>query len=136
MLLFMNLHARLIINKKCQKGSGHHMDILLLCILNVGCAIIGAPWQPAATVRAVSHVSALTVYSQNQAPGEKPKVAEIKGRGPFLLSMNLLIPSIFCHNALWTVCCMHEVRGTYGQIAILTWELLSSLHYKALQVLG
>ncbi|CAG0879882.1 unnamed protein product [Darwinula stevensoni] len=91
-LIFMETEiCELIINKKCQKGSGYHMDILILCILNVGCAIIGAPWQPAATVRAVSHVSALTIYSQNQAPGEKPKVVEIKEQRVTSLVVAILV---------------------------------------------
>ncbi|CAG0916883.1 unnamed protein product [Notodromas monacha] len=83
-LIFMETQiCQLIINKKCTKGSGHHLDIALLCLLNMLCALFGAPWQPAATVRAVSHVSALTVWSTNQAPGEKPKILEVKGERKF-----------------------------------------------------
>jgi hypothetical protein len=63
------------------------MDILLLCLLNVCAAFFGAPWMPAATVRAVSHVSALTQFSTNQAPGEKPKMLGVIGKASSSLSL-------------------------------------------------
>jgi len=37
-----------------------------------------------AQVRAVTHLSALTVMSTNHAPGETPKVVEVKGYTHFL----------------------------------------------------
>lgn len=73
---------RLIIDKKerkLKKGSGFHLDIVLVCLSNVCCGLIGAPFMSAATVRSVAHVSALTVMSNNHAPGEKPFIIEVKG---------------------------------------------------------
>lgn len=73
---------RLIIAKKerkLQKGSGFHLDIVLVNVINLMCGIIGAPWMSAATVRSVAHVSSLTVMSQTHAPGQKPHIIEVKG---------------------------------------------------------
>jgi len=73
---------RLIIDKeerKLKKGSGFHLDIVLVCLLNMGSGFMGAPWVCAATVRSVAHVSAVTVMSTTHAPGEKPHIIEVKG---------------------------------------------------------
>jgi solute carrier family 4 anion exchanger 2 len=73
----------LIVNKKdrkLKKGSGFHLDIVVVCIANVGCGLLGAPWQCAATVRSIAHVSAVTVMSRTHAPGEKPHIIEVKGK--------------------------------------------------------
>ena len=60
------------------KGAGLHWDIVLLSIINAISAIFGGPWLCAATVRAVAHVSALTVMSTTHAPGENAHVVEVK----------------------------------------------------------
>lgn len=65
--------------RKLQKGSGFHMDIVLVSFCNVLCGLIGAPWMSAATVRSVAHVSSLTVMSRTHAPGQKPHIIEVKG---------------------------------------------------------
>lgn len=66
-LAFMETHiSELILDKperKLKKGSGFHWDIVLLCILNVGCGLFGMPWHCAAAVRSVAHISAVTVMS-------------------------------------------------------------------------
>jgi hypothetical protein len=64
---------------KAKKGCGLHWDIVLLCLLNSIAGLLGGPWICVATVRAMSHLSALTVMSTTHAPGETPKVIEIKG---------------------------------------------------------
>lgn len=73
---------RLIIGKKerkLKKGNGFHLDIVLVCLTNVGCGMLGAPWMCAATVRSVTHVSAVTAMSRTHAPGEKPHIIQVKG---------------------------------------------------------
>lgn len=81
-LLFMETHiCELIIDKRerrLKKGSGFHLDIVVVCIANVGCGLLGAPWQCAATVRSIAHVSAVTVMSRTHAPGDKPHIIEVK----------------------------------------------------------
>lgn len=60
------------------KGSGFHLDLLLIVVLGAVCPLFGLPWLTAATVRSVTHVNALTVMSKATAPGEKPKIQEVK----------------------------------------------------------
>ena len=61
-----------------KKGAGLHWDIVLLCLINAISATFGGPWICAATVRGMAHVSALTVMSTTHAPGETPKVLDVK----------------------------------------------------------
>ena len=73
--------VRLIVSKKERrlvKGSGFHLDLLLIVILGAICPLFGLPWLTAATVRSVTHVNALTVMSKATAPGEKPMIQEVK----------------------------------------------------------
>lgn len=67
-LVFMETHiSELIVDKPergLKKGSGLHLDIVLLCFLNTFCGFFGMPWHCAATVRSVTHVSAVTIMSR------------------------------------------------------------------------
>lgn len=67
-LAFMESHiSELIVDKPergLKKGSGLHLDIVLLSFLNIGCGFFGMPWHCAATVRSVSHVSSVTIMSR------------------------------------------------------------------------
>lgn len=67
-LVFMETHiSELIVDKPergLKKGSGLHLDIVLLCFLNIFCGFFGMPWHCAATVRSVTHVSAVTIMSR------------------------------------------------------------------------
>lgn len=67
-LVFMETHiSELIVDKPergLKKGSGLHLDIVLLCFLNAGCGLFGMPWHCAATVRSVTHVSSVTIMSR------------------------------------------------------------------------
>merc|ERR1719189_608338 len=77
------------------KGAGVHWDIVLLCLINCLGAFMGGPWICAATVRAVAHVSALTIMSTNHAPGEQPHIVDVKDqRLSFFLVSVLLGVSI------------------------------------------
>ncbi|RXM34480.1 Anion exchange protein 3 [Acipenser ruthenus] len=81
-LIFMESQiTALIVSKKerrLAKGSGFHLDLLLIVTLGGLCPLFGLPWLTAATVRSVTHVNALTVMSKATAPGEKPKIREVK----------------------------------------------------------
>lgn len=67
-LVFMETHiSELIVDKPergLKKGSGLHLDVVLLCFLNIFCGFFGMPWHCAATVRSVTHVSAVTIMSR------------------------------------------------------------------------
>ena len=75
------LPRSLIVSKKERmlvKGSGFHLDLLLIVVLGGSSALFGLPWMAAATVRSVTHVNALTVMSKAVAPGDKPRIQEVK----------------------------------------------------------
>lgn len=67
-LTFMESHiSELIVDKPergLKKGSGLHLDIVLLSLLNTACGFFGMPWHAAATVRSVTHVSSVTIMSR------------------------------------------------------------------------
>ncbi|XP_051163308.1 band 3 anion transport protein isoform X3 [Leptopilina boulardi] len=94
-LVFMETQiSELIIDKKerkLRKGNGYHMDIVVVCLLNVGCGFIGAPWCSAASVRSLTHVSAVTVMSRTHAPGDKPYVVEVKEQRVSALLVAILV---------------------------------------------
>lgn len=72
---------RLIVSQKARrllKGSGFHLDLLLIGSLGGLCGLFGLPWLTAATVRSVTHVNALTVMRTAIAPGDKPQIQEVR----------------------------------------------------------
>ena len=80
-----------MLEKTSRKGGGLHWDIVLLCLINLLCAIFGGPWICSATVRACAHASALTVMSTNHAPGEAPHVVEVKDQRLSALLVSILL---------------------------------------------
>jgi len=94
LLLFMETHiCELIMMEKTkeEKGAGLHLDIVLLSLMNMVCAFFGGPWICAATVRSVSHVSALTVFSTTNVPGESPKVIGVRDQRLSATLVSILI---------------------------------------------
>ncbi|XP_028831122.1 anion exchange protein 2a [Denticeps clupeoides] len=81
-LIFMETQiTSLIVSKKERmlvKGSGFHLDLLIIVALGGLLAMFGLPWLAAATVRSVTHANALTVMSKAVAPGDKPRIQEVK----------------------------------------------------------
>ena len=96
-LLFMETHiCELLMMDRTNampnpKGAGVHWDIVLLCGLNCLGSFFGSPWVCAATVRAVAHVSALTVMSTTHAPGEQPKIINVKDQRVSFLLVSILL---------------------------------------------
>uniref|UniRef100_A0A8C9Q703 Anion exchange protein n=1 Tax=Spermophilus dauricus TaxID=99837 RepID=A0A8C9Q703_SPEDA len=94
-LIFMETQiTTLIISKKermLQKGSGFHLDLLLIVAMGGICALFGLPWLAAATVCSVTHANALTVMSKAVAPGDKPKIQEVKEQRVTGLLVALLV---------------------------------------------
>ncbi|XP_035792689.1 anion exchange protein 2-like isoform X7 [Anopheles albimanus] len=94
-LIFMETHiSELIVDKPergLKKGSGLHLDIVLLCFLNTLCGLFGMPWHCAATVRSVTHVSAVTIMSRTHAPGEAPHITDVKEQRLSGLFVSLLV---------------------------------------------
>merc|ERR1712117_754452 len=93
LLLFMETHiCELIMMEKTKekKGAGLHWDIVLLSLINFICGVFGGPWICAATVRAVSHVSALTVTGV-AVPGEPPKTIGVRDQRMSALTVSVLL---------------------------------------------
>ncbi|XP_060718281.1 anion exchange protein 2-like isoform X2 [Tachysurus vachellii] len=94
-LIFMETQiTTLIVSKKERmlvKGSGFHLDLLLIVCVGGTCALFGLPWMAAATVRSVTHVNALTVMSNAVAPGDKPRIQEVKEQRVTGLLVALLV---------------------------------------------
>lgn len=64
--------------RKLVKGSGFHLDLLLIVAMGGLAALFGMPWLSATTVRTITHANALTVMSKTSAPGEKSQILEVK----------------------------------------------------------
>ncbi|XP_067109841.1 anion exchange protein 2-like isoform X1 [Osmerus mordax] len=81
-LIFMETQiTTLIVCKKERmlvKGSGFHLDLLIIVAMGGVSALFGLPWLAATTVRSVTHANALTVMSKAVAPGDKPRIQEVK----------------------------------------------------------
>ncbi|XP_024899077.1 anion exchange protein 3 isoform X2 [Pteropus alecto] len=99
-LIFMETQiTALIVSQKARrllKGSGFHLDLLLIGSLGGLCGLFGLPWLTAATVRSVTHVNALTVMRTAIAPGDKPQIQEVREqRVTGVLIASLVGPLIF-----------------------------------------
>ncbi|XP_005156133.1 solute carrier family 4 member 1b (Diego blood group) isoform X1 [Danio rerio] len=82
--------------RKMVKGSGFHMDLLILVSMGGLSAFFGIPWLSAATVRSVSHANALTVMSKGPKP-EIEKVLEQRVSGvvvALLVGLSILMEPI------------------------------------------
>lgn len=91
LLLFV---LSMIVNKKdrkLKKGSGYHLDLFLIGILSSVSGFLGVPFMCSATVRSVTHVSALSVFSRTHAPGEKPQLLEVKEQRLTSLAVHVMI---------------------------------------------
>uniref|UniRef100_A0A8C5FZE8 Bicarbonate transporter-like transmembrane domain-containing protein n=1 Tax=Gouania willdenowi TaxID=441366 RepID=A0A8C5FZE8_GOUWI len=81
-LIFMESQiTALIVSKKERmlvKGTGFHVDLLIIVLVGGISAFFGLPWLSAATVRSVTHTNALTVMTKPNTPGEKPGILEVK----------------------------------------------------------
>ncbi|XP_048416374.1 anion exchange protein 2-like isoform X2 [Stegostoma tigrinum] len=104
-LVFMESQiTTLIISKadrKLVKGSGFHVDLLLIVVMGGISALFGVPWLSAATVRTVTHANALTMMNKSVAPGDKPQIQEVKEQRVTGLVVAILVGvSIFIGSVL------------------------------------
>ncbi|NWI72923.1 B3AT protein, partial [Dryoscopus gambensis] len=81
-LIFLETQiTTLIVSKperKLVKGTGFHLDLLLIVAMGGLAALFGMPWLSATTVRTITHANALTVMSKSSAAGEKSQILEVK----------------------------------------------------------
>uniref|UniRef100_A0A8C2W548 Anion exchange protein n=1 Tax=Chinchilla lanigera TaxID=34839 RepID=A0A8C2W548_CHILA len=64
--------------RKLTKGSGFHLDLLLVVGMGGVAALFGMPWLSATTVRSVTHANALTVMGKASTPGAAAQIQEVK----------------------------------------------------------
>ncbi|XP_028930328.1 band 3 anion transport protein isoform X2 [Ornithorhynchus anatinus] len=77
--------------RKLVKGSGFHLDLLLIVGMGGLGALFGMPWLSATTVRTVTHANALTVMASTTSTGDKSRVQEVKEQRISGLLVSLLI---------------------------------------------
>lgn len=105
--------SSLIVSKKERmlvKGSGFHLDLLLIVVLGGCSAMFGLPWMAAATVRSVTHVNALTVMSKAVAPGDKPRIQEVKEQRVTGLLVSILVGQCKTSMHLSMFFCTYNVK--------------------------
>ncbi|CAH1788172.1 unnamed protein product [Owenia fusiformis] len=94
-LMFMEIQiTSVIVNKKerkLRKGSGYHLDLLLIGFFSLGLGLFGMPLVCSAAVRTVAHVSSLTIMSKTHAPGEQAKIVEVKEQRVTNVAVHLMI---------------------------------------------
>ncbi|XP_055475868.1 band 3 anion transport protein [Psammomys obesus] len=73
--------------RKMIKGSGFHLDLLLVVGMGGVAAIFGMPWLSATTVRSVTHANALTVMGK----GAAAQIQEVKEQRISGLLVSLLV---------------------------------------------
>uniref|UniRef100_A0A672LQD8 Anion exchange protein n=1 Tax=Sinocyclocheilus grahami TaxID=75366 RepID=A0A672LQD8_SINGR len=103
-LIFMETQiTTLIVSKKDRmlvKGSGFHLDLLIIVVAGGVSALFGLPWLTGATVRSVTHANSLTVMSKAVAPGDKPRIQEVKEQRvtgflvAFLVGLSIVIGDV------------------------------------------
>ncbi|XP_074641945.1 anion exchange protein 3-like isoform X2 [Tubulanus polymorphus] len=74
-----------------KKGTGFHVDMLLIGLSAAASGLFGLPFMAAASVRSITHLSSLSVFSRTHAPGEKPKLIEVKEQRMTSLFVHILI---------------------------------------------
>ncbi|XP_070249018.1 band 3 anion transport protein [Myotis yumanensis] len=96
----------LIISKperKLVKGSGFHLDLLLVIGMGGLATLFGMPWLSATTVRSVTHANALTVMGKASAPGAAAQIQEVKEQRisgllvSVLVGLSILMGPILSH---------------------------------------
>ena len=78
----IHIFSRILDKKEhnLQKGTGYHLNILMIGLSGIVCGVLGCPFVTGATVRSVSHTSALIVTDPHHAPGERAKMSVIEQR--------------------------------------------------------
>ncbi|XP_021358103.1 electroneutral sodium bicarbonate exchanger 1-like [Mizuhopecten yessoensis] len=93
-LVFMDQQiTAVIVNRKenkLKKGSGYHLDMMVVAICIIACSFLGLPWYVAATVSALAHVMSLKKESECTAPGEKPTFLGVREQRVTALMVGIL----------------------------------------------
>jgi len=92
-LIFMESQiTEMIISKKqIKKGTGFHLDTLVIGMLNFILPLLGLPLVCAATLRSLTHCNALLVFDNRIAPGETPKLIGVREQRVTTVVVNALL---------------------------------------------
>lgn len=92
MLLFLdqNITVRLVNSPayRLRKGSGYHLDLLVVGLLVGVCSLFGLPWMVAATVRSLNHVRSLADIDDN---GDGERILGVAENRVTPLAVHLLV---------------------------------------------
>jgi hypothetical protein len=78
-------------DRKLVKGTGYHLDLFLIGCFETLCGLCGFPFVVPATLRSITHISALSVFSQTHAPGEKAYLLEVKEQRVTAFCVHILL---------------------------------------------
>lgn len=67
------------------------MDQLLMGVMTFVSSLMGLPWMCASALMSIAHISSLSVMSSTHAPGEKPKLVEVKEQRVTNVLLNVMI---------------------------------------------
>ncbi len=96
--VYKYIDIKIILFETLKKTSGLHWDLLLLTIINVPVALFGGPWIYAVPLRAMAHLSALTVRQKDNSFDVKDQrmtaliVSILIGLSTFISPLLNLIP--------------------------------------------
>lgn len=81
--LDQNITVRLVNHSqyKLKKGSGYHLDMLVVSLLVGVCSLLGLPWMVAATVRSLNHVRSLLKFDTSSGTEEITGTVETRLTG-------------------------------------------------------
>jgi len=107
-----------------KKGSGYHLDILVIGLLTMVGGFMGSPFMVAATVRSVAHISSLSVFSRTHAPGETPKLERVYEQRLTALAVHILIGKSFILFYVYCSRCRVFAEFIHVHSAAVPWLLL------------
>lgn len=94
-LIFMEVELTgVILDKKefkLKKGTGYNLDLIVVGLIVCLCSLLGFPWLCASPIHSMSHLHALMVFNNNQAPGERPVLVEVKEQRVTNIVIHILI---------------------------------------------
>jgi len=92
-LIFMEsqITEMIISKKRLKKGTGFHLDTLIIGSLNFILPLLGLPLVCAATLRSITHSNSLTLMETRVAPGETPKVIGVREQRITTVVVNALL---------------------------------------------
>lgn len=94
-LIFMEVELTgVILDKKefkLKKGTGYNLDLIVVGVIVGLCSSLGFPWLCASPIHSMSHLHALMVFNNNQAPGERPVLMEVKEQRVTNIVIHILI---------------------------------------------